>query len=124
MGGVRNTSQRKAIQRAFERAGRPLSVQECLEEAQTEMVGLGIATVYRNVKRLLEEGFLETVDIPGDSARYELAGLDHHHHFHCRSCDKVFDVSSCTGGVDKLAPQGFSVESHEIILYGLCVDCL
>ena len=38
-----------------------LSPQEVLPAAQSYAPGLGIATVYRNVKALLEEGWLESV---------------------------------------------------------------
>ncbi len=119
----RNTSQRQAIRAAFEDAGRPLSIPEALDKAQREVPGMGPATVYRAVNDLVEDGFLKTVELPGQPARYELAGLDHHHHFHCRSCGKVFDVAGCPGKLSSLAPPGFEVNAHEIILYGRCADC-
>jgi hypothetical protein len=48
----------------------------------------------------------------------------HHHYFQCRRCEKVFDVPTCPGNLDKLAPAGFMVEDHEIILYGRCGACV
>jgi Fur family ferric uptake transcriptional regulator len=119
----RETQQRRAIRRAFEAAGRPLSPQEIHEGARSNVRGLGIATVYRNIKAMLEEGWLRSVELPGAPSRYELAGKDHHHHFHCRECDRVFEMEQCPGSLRDLAPQGFEPESHEIILYGLCATC-
>lgn len=119
----RKTQQRAAIRRAFERADRPLSPQEVLASAQAEQPGLGIATVYRNVKALVERGWLRAVGLPGAPDRYEVAGKDHHHHFHCRACDGVFEVAACPGDLEALPPDGFEVESHEIILYGVCEAC-
>ena len=52
----RNTRQRSAIRDAIAQAQRPLLPQEVLEAARTEVPGLGIATVYRNLKALVEEG--------------------------------------------------------------------
>lgn len=119
----RRTRQRDAIRDALKNARRPLSPQEILEAAESEVPSLGLATVYRNVKALVEEGWLHTVELPGAPDRYEVAGRGHHHHFHCRECDRVYDVEGCPGPMDELPPSGFEVESHEIILYGLCPRC-
>ncbi len=119
----RNTQQRRAIREAVRRAGRPLSPQEILEAARPAAPGLGIATVYRAIRSLVEEGWLGTVDLPGAPSRYETADKKHHHHFHCRGCDGVFDIENCPGSLQDLAPRGFRAEAHEIILYGLCDGC-
>ncbi len=119
----RDTRQRKAIRKALREAGHPLSPKELLEKARDEVEGLGIATVYRNLKALQEEGWLVPVELPGDTPRYELAGKDHHHHFHCRECDRVYEVDGCPGNVRALTPDGFQLEDHEFVLYGLCERC-
>ena len=119
----RQTQQRRAILQAIETADRPLSPQEILDAAQVEAPRLGIATVYRNIRHMVEEGELHAVELPGAPNRYEAAGKHHHHHFHCRSCDRVFEVEDCPGSLKQLAPSGFELESHEIILYGLCDGC-
>lgn len=64
-----------------------------------------------------------SVPLPGDSPRYEPARHAHHHHFQCTECKRVFDVHQCPGDLAKLAPQGFTVERHEITLYGHCEQC-
>lgn len=120
---MRRTRQREAIEAAFGSAGRPLSPEECLEMARADVPSLGIATVYRNVKRLVEAGRLRRVELPGAPDRYEVAGKSHHHHFHCRTCDGVFEVDACPGELETLAPGGFRVEDHELILYGACAGC-
>jgi len=119
----RDTAQRRAIRRAFEVADRPLSPQEVLQAAQQEVAGLGIATVYRTVKGLLEENWLEPVELPGEAARYEVSGKRHHHHFLCRGCDRVFEIEGCPGSLRGLTPPGFTLESHEVVLYGRCPGC-
>lgn len=121
--GSRRTQQRTAIREALVEADRPMSPQEVLEAAQQEVPSLGIATVYRNLRNLVEEGVLETVDLPGSGTRFEVANKDHHHHFHCQRCDRVFEVDSCPGDLGRLVPDGFRLESHEIILYGHCPAC-
>jgi Fur family ferric uptake transcriptional regulator len=119
----RFTRQRTAIYAVVAGAQRPLSPQEILETAQVSVEGLGLATVYRNLKALLEDGAIEVVQLPGESPRYEPAGQSHHHHFQCTQCARVFDVHACPGDLKGLAPQGFQVHRHELTLYGLCADC-
>ena len=119
----RNTRQRAAIRDAIAVADRPLLPQEVLDAAQAASPGLGIATVYRNLKALLDEGEVCAVQLPGENPRYEIAGGHHHHHFQCRLCQRVFDVHACPGDLSRLAPEGFTVEGHEITLYGRCKDC-
>lgn len=120
---IRKTRQRAAIRGALEAAGRPMSPEEVLVAAQKQVDGLGIATVYRNLKSLVEEGWLVTVDLPGQSARYELAGKDHHHHFHCQNCGRVFELHGCVERLAELVPAGFSMSGHDLLLYGLCQPC-
>lgn len=82
-----------------------------------------MATVYRTLNSLLEEGFVAAVELPGEPARYEVAGKPHHHHFHCRRCDQVFEVPGCPGNLRSVVPDGFRLESHEVVLYGSCAEC-
>lgn len=120
----RQTEQRRAIRECLEEAGRPLSAQEVLEAAQDQVTGLGIATVYRNLKALVDQGFLIPVDLPGEPSRYELAAQGHHHHFQCRGCERVFDVRGCFKALEQNLPPGFLAEDHEVVIYGRCADCV
>lgn len=101
-----------------------MSPQEVHVAARKSIPGIGLATVYRAVRRLLDQGWLVTVDIPGEPPRYELAGKTHHHHFFCRGCGRTFDVKGCPQEIKSLTPRGFRLEGHELVLYGRCPRCL
>lgn len=120
--GKRMTAQRKAILEVVDEEDRPLSAQELHLLASKKVPKIGIATVYRAIRSLLKEEILRAIEIPGGQVCYEKAGK-HGHHFHCRACDKVFGVDGCPPGLENLAPEGFEVEDHEIILFGRCDDC-
>jgi Fur family ferric uptake transcriptional regulator len=120
----RDTQQRRAIREVLERADRPLSPAELLAATREKVPAIGQATIYRNLKALEDLGWLAGVIIPGQPSRYELAGKGHHHHFLCRSCDSAYEVAGCPGDLDPLTPPGFRLESHELVLYGLCEGCL
>jgi Fur family ferric uptake transcriptional regulator len=120
----RNTKQRQAILEVFKRESRPLSPTEILEVAQCTVPKLGIATVYRALKEFLEAEEITAIDLPGEGQRFEIKGKHHHHHFLCRECRKVFEVSGCPGSLGSFKlPEGFMVEMHEILFKGLCVHC-
>lgn len=119
----RATRQRDAIREVIESAGRPLSPQEILRAARPAVSGIGIATVYRNLKKLATDGAIRLVTLPGEAARYEVTESDHHHHFQCTRCRRVFDVPGCPGDLRRLAPRGFKVEAHDLTLYGRCSAC-
>jgi Fur family ferric uptake transcriptional regulator len=119
----RDTKQRRAIREALVDAGHPLSPKELHEAAQSQVRGLGIATVYRNIRLLQDEGEVVPVELPGEPPRYELSGKEHHHHFHCRICDRVFEVEGCPGDLSRITPKGFKLEDHEFVLYGRCDAC-
>jgi len=60
------------------------------------------ATVYRNLKRLIQE---------------------HHHYFHCRVCDHSFEIPGCGLRQKAMTPGGFIIENHEVFLFGVCRSC-
>ncbi len=120
----RRTRQRTAIRDAIAEAGSPVSPREILTRAQSSVTGLGLATVYRTLKLLAEAGEVQTVEVPGESPRFELTGKGHHHHFYCRACGKVYEVDGCPGDFSELTPRGFSLDGHELMLFGNCAACL
>jgi len=120
----RNTVQRRAIHQVIEDAGRPLGPPEIYEMARQAVPGMGIATVYRTIKRMLDEKWLSPVELPGEAPRYELAGKEHHHHFRCNNCNRVFDLNGCPNAFQSIMPNGFSLEGHELYLFGRCTDCV
>jgi Fur family ferric uptake transcriptional regulator len=119
----RKTKQRDALREVLQRADRPLSVSELLDAASKKVDGLGVATVYRAVGALLDAGWIEAVEIPGESTRYERSDKGHHHHFQCERCDRVFDVDGCLDNLRELVPPKFTINGHAVTLYGLCGAC-
>lgn len=120
----RDTAQRRAIRYVFEASERPLGHREVLGAARSAVSTLGIATVYRTLKGLVDEGWLVPVDLPGEAPRYQRAGRKHHHHFVCDECDRVYEVDGCPGNLRSVVPPGFRLDRHEVVLYGVCEECV
>ena len=119
----RTTRQRDAIRAAIQASSRPLLPQEVLDKVRAAVPSVGLATIYRNLKLLVAEGAVQVITLPGDSPRYETTESDHHHHFQCTTCQRVYDIPGCPGNLRRLAPRGFTVEHHDVTLYGRCSSC-
>ena len=110
-----------AIRTLIADAPGPLSAEE-VREALSD-TGVGQATVYRALKAAAEDGTLKAVDLPTGPTRYEPADRPHHHHFHCDACGRVYDLPGCPGGLRALLPDGFTLDRHEVLLFGHCEAC-
>lgn len=116
---ARKTQQRAAIRKTLEEATRPLSAPEVLELAQEHVPGLGIATVYRNLKFLVEEGWLKTVEMPGDPNRYELASLKTRHYFRCTKTGRVHRLDiDLEKDIKRLIPKGATLHNYMLLMEG------
>ena len=131
----RSTRQRHALLSVLAVSRRSLAPAEICSLARQQVPRLNLSTVYRQLKRLLEEGSVARVEVPGQAPRYEAAlsrrgpaaehrhPVEHRHHFHCDNCDAVYPIRGCPGPMKNLAPRGFRVERHEVTLHGRCASC-
>ncbi len=115
------SKQAQIIHQLLADAAGPMSANEIWMATQRN--GIGIATVYRALKRGVKSGELRETNLPGGQTRYEPANLAHHHHFLCSDCDRAIDLSGCVPGLDSILPPGFTMTEHEILLFGQCATC-
>jgi Fur family ferric uptake transcriptional regulator len=121
----RNTRQRDAILDTIDRAEGPLTTQGILERSRVALPQLGLATVYRTLALLKDDGRILEVHLPGEEARFEPARRKHHHHFRCTRCERVLELDFCPVHLPagtRLA-NGLRVQEHHLTLYGLCDRC-
>ncbi len=67
----RNTVQKTAINDVLHRATLPLSAEELLTQARKTAPKMNLATLYRNLKSLVEEGTVTRVTHPQSGVLYE-----------------------------------------------------
>jgi Fur family ferric uptake transcriptional regulator len=103
----------------------PLPVAEIHKRGSELLPSLGIATVYRNIKRLLDAERIRVVQLPEGPPRYETPDRGHHFHFQCEKCVKVFCVPSCPldGVKGEMLPEGFTAQEHILTVFGRCPVC-
>lgn len=122
---IRKTRQREAIERALDEAARPLTPAELHELGQVHCPRLGLRTVYRNIREMIEEGRLVGIDYPGQPLRYERVNPNGHHpHFICHRCRKVFELEGIRPHVTvKGDPGPFRISGEEVVFFGTCPTC-
>lgn len=118
----RESRYRQLVLRTVRVAAGPLSANEVHQRLQDS--GIGLATVYRLLNKGLADGDLVGVDLPNGPKRFEPAERPHHHYFECVVCRAVFGVIGCLEGIDRLVPDGFELEQHDLILTGRCRECV
>lgn len=114
----RDTRQRAAIKQALQRADRPLSPKEILQMARNSVPNLGIATVYRNIKALMENDELTVVDIPGGTPRYLPSTATPRHLFIDEKTDRVYAVDIPHDGLEAYLPGNFKPSHYQVFFYG------
>jgi Fur family ferric uptake transcriptional regulator len=123
----RRTAQRGAIEQALASARKPLTAQELFLALRERGDSVGLATVYRNLRRMSDEGAADA--IAGESGEHSFlyCGAGHHHHLACRDCGRVEEIRDCRG-LDEwtrrvAGEHDFSAVEHRAELVGVCSDC-
>jgi Fur family ferric uptake transcriptional regulator len=119
----RRTEQREAILDALRASDRAVTAQEL----HGELEGVGLATVYRNLQRLTEEGTAETLRRDNGEQAFLICGGGHHHHLTCRVCGRVERVRDCRlddWAAAVAAEHGFGEVEHQAELVGVCDACV
>lgn len=119
----RKTKQRRIIQEVFKKEARPLNPSEVHTLARQQLPTIGIATVYRTIRDLEREGKITSVDIPNKGLYYEASRTEHHHHFHCRVCQRIYEIECTLPTEAQVLRNGFYVEDHEVVYHGVCAAC-
>lgn len=94
-----------------------------MSEAEQLIGSIGIATVYRAIRSLIADGFVEPVELPGYAPLYERAGKGHHHHFICTNCERAYELEGCESEIRTKLPRGFRVSGHDVTFFGSCASC-
>lgn len=88
---------------------------------------IGLASVYRILHHLVQQGYIQVVGRNDESFRYD-GNISRHDHAVCMVCGALLDVPvevTVPGEALQVAARstGIELRSHEVILYGLCSSC-
>ncbi len=124
--GVKVTKQRIALLQIFNEGCKPISAEDIFT-ALRKKVDIDLATVYRNLLTLEQNGVIQRVDLRTGSQLYELKG-HHHHHVVCTECGTTehFDIciaDTVTKKVLASSKKFKNITDHALELFGVCSKC-
>src|SRR6201997_3650052 len=89
--GLRSTPQRYAVMAFLMQQARHPTAAEIFEAVNRVDPRSSMATIYNNLRDLVQAGLVREVAIEGRAARFDATGK-RHHHFICDRCGNVEDL--------------------------------
>ncbi len=124
--GFRITPQREMIVQAIAHQGKHINADEVFALIQERTHSVNIATVYRTLDLLVEQGLASRIDLGEGRVIYAPNQHGTHMHLVCRQCGQVLDADQeLLSVLDQQLQSGyqFAADLHHISVLGLCNDC-
>lgn len=122
---IRPTAMRMLILKTMMQAGRALSMSDLENELDTA----DKSTVFRTLTLFLSHRLIHSIDDGSGAVKYAVcqnscscAVRDLHMHFNCLRCHKTYCLEQ-REVPDVSLPSGFTLQSVNCVLKGLCPDC-
>ncbi|SQD93243.1 Peroxide operon regulator, Peroxide-responsive repressor PerR [Candidatus Bipolaricaulis anaerobius] len=99
------------------------TAEELYRELNEHGHAISLATVYRNLRALTQEGKVRELHGAGPD-RFDPT-VSPHYHFRCHRCGRIYDLDlPYRRELDSLnLGLGFKVLGHQLIFLGLCQNC-
>ncbi|QDW30242.1 transcriptional repressor [Arthrobacter sp. KBS0702] len=123
----RVTKQRLAVSAALDELDDFVSTQELHRILQEQGTPVSLATSYRILQSLADDGLVDVLrNADGEAVYRRCAVTGHHHHLLCRSCGKAVEVEApaVEAWAARIASEhGFTAVEHTVEIFGLCPEC-
>ena len=118
------TRNQARILHTLQSLNREIAAQELYALLQDIGPRIGLATVYRSLEALKQQGELQVRTLDSGISLYSSLQRDCHH-FNCVRCGKSEVIDPCPlQGLDRQLPAtNFKVFYHTLEFYGLCLAC-
>lgn len=124
--GFRLTPQRELIVQALAHSDQHLTAEQIFDRVRTHTQTVNIATVYRTLDMLVQQGIAARVSLQDGQGVYTAASHGPHIHLLCRRCGAVIEAAP-----ELIAPlaeslrlqYGFCADHLHLSLTGLCRSC-
>ncbi len=125
--GLKVTQQREEIAQIFLGSKRHISAEQLHQQIREIYPKVGLSTVYRTLKLLVEAGLASQRRLGERITRFEpVAGDEHHDHFICINCGAIieFENQDLEDLQEEVAKKHkFTILRHNLELYGYCQKC-
>ncbi len=124
--GLKYSTQREEILKVLYNSKEHLTSEEIYNEVKKINRNIGLATVYRALAFLEEQGLINSISFGSEGKKYELNRGKHHDHMICINCNKIIEFFD--EELEKLQKEiaekhGFKLIAHELNMYGICKEC-
>lgn len=125
--GLKVTQQRQKIAQIFLGSPHHLSAEELYRQIQKTHPQVGLSTVYRTLKLLVEAGLASRREFGDGITRYEPVNKGKHHdHLVCVRCGAIIEFENQK--IEELQREvaqehQFTVLRHKLEFYGHCQKC-
>jgi len=101
-----------------------LNIDEIYQILQSKFPSISLATIYKNINRMIEISFLTEIKIPKQKSVYELTKAKHAHVV-CSECNVILDIELKTSNLisEASALSNYSIDNSYIIFNGTCPNC-
>jgi len=123
---VRPTRQRVRVLAELMGERDDVTAQELHERLRGRGERLGLATVYRTLGLLADEGVIDALSHRPGELCYRWCGEEHHHHLVCSGCHRVVELLDCEldPWLERISrAHDFVTTGHRLEVSGLCGDC-
>jgi Fur family ferric uptake transcriptional regulator len=124
--GFRITPQREMIIEAIAHQGNHINAEDVFTLVQQRTQSMNIATVYRTLDLLVEQGLVSRIDLGEGRVMYATTQHGPHIHLVCRRCGRIIDADQelLSALKDRLETEyQFTADLQHISLLGLCCSC-
>jgi Fur family transcriptional regulator, ferric uptake regulator len=123
--GRRLTNQRRIILEELVKLTCHPTADELHQLVRRRLPKISIATVYRNLEILSDEGLVLKMDVSGTQRRFDGTTTDHYH-IRCMKCGRLDDVKmEPVRAIEETAREscGYEVVAHRVEFVGICPVC-
>ncbi|MCX7881794.1 MAG: transcriptional repressor [Brevinematales bacterium] len=120
--GYKKSRVREAILEALQGTQSHPPADRVWEEVKKVHPSVTLATVYRNLHILEQQGKVLSLDVGQGEKRYDGA-VHQHAHFVCRRCRGVYDCDITMKSLFKEVRVPGEVEGFQVTLFGICEHC-
>jgi Fe2+ or Zn2+ uptake regulation protein len=120
----RMTNQRRKILEYLKRVKTHPTAEMIYREVAKQLPNITLATVYRNLNHLAEQGKIQKLEV--NSKSYFDGDISFHQHCICESCSHIKDVFEeklTKDTPNKVKVKGFEPRRVNILIYGICKKC-
>ena len=113
------------------REGEHVTVNEIHDHFRAIGSTMGVATIYRNLEKMVADGQMRKYVVDsGSAACFEYSGAQHGHarfiHCKCEKCGRILHIDRSE--IEEMARlleerSGFRMDNVQTVLYGVCGEC-